>query len=388
MAVVTGARKTDNVTQAQRVIDMASEILLLEPDAAPLTVVTKSIYEGGRRKAANDTLFSWMEDELDARFGTVVGAQTSVDTSIEVTDGTIFKAESIVKVPSTGELLFVVSIATNTLTVVRGFAGTTAVAMVDTDPLYILATAEDENSTSQQARSTNPVKKDNYTQIFKTSVEASGSWLSSANITNTHDWDYQRKRRAIEHLKDIELAFLFGSPGTVAGTDGPRRTTGGVLHFATANNQSAGGTLTEAEWETFMRTLFRYGSTNKVVFASPLVVSVLNGFSSSKLQTVVGAETYGVKVMNLVSAHGEVKLIKHNLLEGAVYGGYAVAVDFANGEVAYRYLDGGPGGSRDTKLYVNRQTPDKDGRKDEWISECGLQFGQPKVHGVLTGVTG
>lgn len=390
MPDVTGARTTGNVEQAQRVIDMHKEILLLEPDAAPITVITKQIYNGGRRRAAMDPLFSWFEDELDVRFGTVSGAQTNVDTAIEVVDGTPFAAEQLVKNPRTGEVIFVTDVVGNTLTVERGAGASSGVAMNDQDDLYIIGVADEENSTSQTARTNNPAKVDNYTQIFKKSVEASESWRSSSNITNTHDWDYQRKKQAIEHLKDIELALLMGSPGTQAGTDGPRRFTGGILHYiGSVNNQDAGGSLTETEWETFMRTLFRYGSQNKVVFASPLLVSVLNGFSSSKLQTVVGATTYGVKVMNLVSAHGEVKLIKHNLLEGDTYSGYGVAVDFSAGEVAYRYLNGqGPGESRDTKLKTNRQSPDKDGRKDEWITECGLQFGQPKVHGLLTGVTG
>lgn len=391
MAVVTGARTSGNVLSAQRVIDMARDILLLEPDAAPITVITKSIENGGRTRAALDPLFSWMNDELDTRFATVNGAQNSAVTNLVVVSSDYIPTHSLVKVPRTGEIMSVTSKADSThATVVRGFAGTSAANLLDQDPLYVIGVAADENAQSETFVSTNPTKVDNYTQIFKKSVQASGSWLSSSNVTATHDWDHQRKKQAIEHLKDIELALLYGTPSTQAGiAEGPRRTTGGVLYYATQNNQDAGGTLTEAEWEQFLRTLFRYGSQNKTVFAAPLVVSVLNAYSSGKLVTSVGDETYGVKVMNLVSAHGEVKLVKHNLLEGAVYGGYAIAVDFANGDVQYRYLNGsGPGGSRDTKLYTNRQETDRDGLKDEWISECGLQFGLPKVHGVLTGVTG
>jgi hypothetical protein len=386
MAVVTNARTTSNVLAAQRVVDMADDILLLEPSAAPLTTITKRLAS----KPAVDPLFSWLNDELDSRFAVVNGGQSSTQNPITVDDSTIIPEHSLVKVPRTGELIYVSTKASDTtFAASRGYGGTTAAALLDDDPLYLIGVADEENSTSEVATSSNPTKVDNYTQIFKKSVQASGSWLSSSNITNTHDWSHQRKKQAIEHLVDIELAFLFGAASTVAGTDGPRRTTGGVLSFATQNNQDAAGTLTEAEWETFLRTLFRYGSQKKVVFASPLVISVLNAFSSGKLVTSVGDETYGVKVMNLVSAHGEVTLVKHNLLQGAVYGGYAIALDFGKGDLAYRFLNGsGPGGSRDTKLFTNRQAPDLDGRKDEWITEAGLQFGLPKVHGVLTGVTG
>jgi hypothetical protein len=383
---VSGARNTGNVLAAQRVIDMASEISLLEPDAAPLTVVTKRLSS----KAASDPKFSWLEDARNSDFATVNGDQASTITSLVVTDSSGVPAESLVQVPRTGEIMFVSAVPDSThLTVSRGYSGTTAAAVVDTDPLYLLGVAEDEGSTSQTAMTANPTQVDNYTQIFKKSVEASGSWLSSSNITSTHDWPYQQKKVGIDHLVDIERTFLFGGPSTQSGTDGPRRTTGGVLHYATQNNTAAGGTLSETAWETWLRTLFRYGGTKKTVFASPLVISVLNAYSSAKLVTSVGDTSYGVHVMNMMSPHGEVTLVKHNLLQGAIYGGYAIAVDFSNGNLAYRFLNGsGPGGSRDTKLYTNRQTPDRDGLKDEWITECGLQIMQPKLHGVLTGVTG
>jgi hypothetical protein len=247
MAVATGARTTGNVHQSQRVIDMHKEILLLEPDAAPLTVFLKQIYNGGRRVAAKDPLFSWFNDELEARFDAINNGAgyASGATSLVVDNGPVFPTESLVKVPRTGEVMFVSSVSTNTLTVVRGFGGTTAAALVDNDPLYVIGIADDEDSLSPDNRSENPTKVDNYTQIFKRSVRASGSWLSSSNITSVHDWDHQRKKVAIEHLKDIELSFLFGGPSTQAGTEGPRRTTGGVTHFATQNNQDAGGALSE-----------------------------------------------------------------------------------------------------------------------------------------------
>ena len=47
MADVTGERMTSNVAQSQRTIDLFPEIMLLEPEAAPITVVLRSIYNGG-----------------------------------------------------------------------------------------------------------------------------------------------------------------------------------------------------------------------------------------------------------------------------------------------------------------------------------------------------
>ena len=244
--------------------------------------------------------------------------------------------------------------------------------------MFVIGLVALEGDTSPTARTYNPSVVTNYTEIFRTSVEATGTWLSSSNESSPHDWAYQHKKKGIEHLKSIELAFLYGTSGEATVSSRNARTTGGVLSFATQNNTDAGGTLTETEWETWLRSLFRYGSQKRTVLASPLVISVLNAYSSSKLVTSVQDTVYGVKVMELVSAHGTVTLVRHNLLEGATYGGYAIALD----------LGDGPGGTRDTALKTNRQENDRDGQKDEWLTEVGLQFPQPKRHGVLTGVTG
>lgn len=395
MPDVTGQRQIDLIAQSQREIDLSKEILLLEPEAAPITVVLKQIYSGGRSRPAVDPKFSWFNDTLEGRFDAINnGAGYALGaTSVVVDNAALFSVEDLVYVPRTGEVLLVtaVSTGTQTLTIVRGVGATSGIALVDNDELYIIGTADTEGDTSVEARSDNPTLATNYTQIFKHSVKMSGSLLSASNMSSPHDWNHQRRKTGIEHLKDIELAFLFGSPAedesSTAG-QGPRRTSGGVLHFATQNNTNVGGALTEAVFETWLRSLFRYGSQNRTVFASALLLSVLNGFASTKLQTFVGAETYGVKVMNWVSPHGELKLVKHNLLEGTTLSGYGIALDWARSEIAYRYLKGdGPGGSRDTFLRPNVQAPDLDGRQDEWITECGLQVGLPKVHGVLKGVT-
>jgi hypothetical protein len=96
-----------------------------------------------------------------------------------------------------------------------------------------------------------------------------------------------------------------------------------------------------------------------------------------------------VRVQTYYSPHGTLNIVKHNLLEGE-QSGNAYVVDFVAGNVQYRYLDGSgaPGGSRDTRLYTDRQNPGTDGQRDEIISEVGLQCGLPKTGGRLTGVAG
>lgn len=387
MAVVTGQRTTAAVASSQRVIDLQKEILLLEPNEAPLTVISQRTKKGTLRERCSDVQFSWHNDESEVRFGAVNNGAgyASTATSVVVADGTLFAAGDVVVVPRTGEQVLVTAVSTNTLTVTRAWGTTTAAALVDTDPLLIIGTSQVEGAASPTARTQNPTKVDNYTQIFRESVEASGSWMSSSNMSTPHDWPYQHKKKAIEHLKEIEYTGLFGSPKS-----GTQRSTGGLLNFLTSNGQDMGGTMTETELETWLRTLSRYGSGTYTVFAAALPISVINNFSVGRLHTQVDDTTYGVKIMEYISAHGVLQLVKHKLLEGAIYGGYMIAVDFkSDNTMKYRFLNGdGPGPSRDTKLLTNRQAPDVDGQKDEWLTEQGWQVGRPKTGGVATGITG
>lgn len=388
MATTYGQRTTGNISAVQRRIDLTSKILRLEPDASPLTVITRQM-KNNRMKTTNSQ-FRWVETERLTRFDAVNNATGYVSgaTSIIVDTGAVFGAGTLVKVPRTGEVFEVTSVSTNTLTVVRGI-GTSSAAIVDNDPLYILGRSAEEGGVSLQPIANDPTTVDNYTQIFKRTVEISGTAGSETNDTNPHDWTFQHEGEALEHMVDMETSFLYGKPGTATSSNGkPVRYTGGALHYANQNGVAAGGTLTEAGFETFLRGAFRYGSNKKLLLASPLLVSVLNNFSQTKLQTKVGDDTYGVSITKWTSPHGVVNIAKHNLLEGATYGGYGVLLDLGRGNVSYRYLDGGPLGSRDTKLLRGRQENDRDGQRDEWITEAGLQFGQAKTHAVLSGVTG
>jgi len=399
MPAITGQRRTDNIAAFQRPVDMADPILNpeYEPAESPLLVFTKQIYNGGRRTAAIDPLFNWAEYPADVHIDAInnVGGYATGATSLVVDTGDLFYAGCTFIVPRTGEIIRVTGVATNTLTVVRAQGGTTAAAILDDDPLFIMGFAAEEGDMAPAARTRNPVKKTNYTEIFRDSVQESGSERSSANETSPHDWDFQVANKAREHKVNIEKAFWFGGASEITGPNGGKiRYTGGAFSFITQNRMDAGqapgtaGQLVEDEVETFLRTNMRFGSKKKVWFVSPLVLSVLNKFSSSKIQTAVADTVYGVQVMRWLSAHGEVALVKNDLFQGP-YAGYAALIDFNKGSVAYRYLGapGAPGESRDTKLHENIQENARDGRMDEYLTECGLQLGPPEVHGLMFGVT-
>jgi hypothetical protein len=169
MATVTGPRGTGNISADQRSIDMGQRITLLEPDASPLTVLSKRI----RTDSAIDPKFNWLEDARDPRFSATAAGVTNVATSFAVTagQGSYFAQYDLVQNTRTGEIFRVSSVATDTLTIVRGVgSGGTGTAMNSGDELLLLSSAQPEGDTSKPSRTSNPAKQLNYTEIFPYSV--------------------------------------------------------------------------------------------------------------------------------------------------------------------------------------------------------------------------
>jgi hypothetical protein len=379
-ALVTGQRATNTIEQQQRRIDMASEILMLEPDQSPLTVITKNI----SKVRTKNPKFSWMEDELEPRFDQINNGAgyASGATSIVVDNGAFFRVQHVVYVPRTGESMLVTAVATNTLTVVRG-VGSTAQALLDNDEVLITSTAQPEGDASLVARSRNPVPVFNYTQIFREPWDETETTLHS-EFEGEDDWDHQALKHGIEHAKNIEYALMVGHPSEDT-TANARRTTGGFKHFVVTNATDAGGVFTETELFAALRPSFRYGAKEKWGLASQLSVDVMNGFPRGKLEIRQTEKTFGLRVMQYISPHGTLNLVTHYLLEGSTLGGQIWILD--TDVVKYRFLQN-KRGSRDTHIRTEIQNNDVDGRKDEYLTESGLQFGLEKRHGYIFGITG
>lgn len=380
MAEIVGARGTGNIEQGIRKPDIASVVAELEPESAPLTVLTNRL----GKKPTTDPTFKWWEDELAPRFDAINNGAGYNDsaTSIVVDNGPYFGEDYLVLVTRTEELLRVTAVSTNTLTVVRG-VGSTAAAILDDDELLITGVAQQEGATSLPGRSSNPVEKVNYTQIERTPYEATGTLIHSNQWTNPHDWDRQAKHAGIEHAKNLEYDYLFGRPSVNTGGTHPRRTTGGVYHFLSTNQTDASGQLTEAEFFAALRPAFRYGKKTKLALGAQLPIDVLNAYARGRLQIQQGEDTYGLAVMRYVSPHGVINLVTHYLLEGA-YDGDILILDLD--QIKKRYL-ANEKGSRDTHNRPNIQENDRDGRKDELLTESGLQFGQERTHARIYGIT-
>jgi hypothetical protein len=378
-------RDTNTVLAARLKIDMSERIALLQPSATPFVTFLKRAQ--GNKEVATNPKFSWLEDDLGARWDAInaVAGFTDADTKLIVDHGEYFSVGDTVKVPRTGEVLLVTVINpdgdnTDEITVTRAFGTTTAAALVDNDPLVIIGNANQEGGASRTIKSTTEVEAYNYCQIFKTTFGLTNTAIAT-DMYGGPDLAYQQKKKGIEHMIDMARAFYFGQLKADVTGDHPRRATKGLLAFLTSNNYDASGALTKDEFDQgICEYVFLKGSKEKLALCSARVLSVINGWAESKLQTKQGDDTFGLAVTEYISPFGKLNLVHEPLFEGAVYGGYAAFIDVEN--VKYRPLKG-----RDTTLETNVQANDVDGRTDQYLTEAGLEVRLPATHALLTGVT-
>lgn len=381
MTVVTGTRDTRNITQNKIVVDMSDTIALLQPNAEPFMSFMKIAKRN--TEAARNPKFEWLEDDLLPRWDAINNGAgyDNAATSMVVDNGSYFTVNDIVKVPRTGEVMRVTAVSANTLTVVRGYGVTAAAAINDDDPLVIIGNANQEGAGTRVLKSTLEVPKYNLTQIFKTPFGVTNT-ENATKMYGGKDLSYQQMKAGVQHKIDMARAFMYGERKEDVSGAKPMRTTGGLLSFLSKNNYDAGGQLTQTEFDNnISEVVFKYGSKEKILLASARLLSVINSWALGKLEVNNLAKEYGLEIFKYITPFGVYNIMNYqHILEGAVYGGYGVVIDPE--AVKYRPLQG-----RDTKLETNIQANDEDQRKDQYITEAGLEVRNPEKHAVLTGVT-
>jgi hypothetical protein len=380
MAAVQGGRGTGNVESSKIVVDMADMAFEQDKNIASLLSVlsaNKSVESCHRPK------YEWREFVPLAREDTLAEALDTSETGVDVTDGTLYLPDDIIFVPASGELMSVTSIATNTLTVVRGWGGTSGTAASSGDAVFILGQAKMEGSSVPAQRSASESAVFNYTQINRTPVDITAT-LMATELYGEKERTLQRRRQLNLHKQDIERAFIFGYKEEITSGTHPRRTTGGFIE-RTASNAAASlptwSVITYQNWVALGQEVMRYPDASpdrsKLVLCGATLLAAINRAWEGQIQLETKETSYGLKTKNIVSDFGEFNLAVHWLLSGTTYGKKGLVVDTKL--IKRRFLQG-----RDLQLHVDVHDRDYDGVKDEYLSETGFQLMQPAAHGVIT----
>ena len=195
---------------------------------------------GDPMREAASTHHEWLEDELLPNKDTINDStytDPSTDTDFVVDNGSRFRVGDQIQVEGSEELMLVTGINSNTLTVVRGYAGTTAEDLADNQVINILGNAALEGADKPSARFTNRSRCGNYTQIFTATVEVSGTDMAASQLGLSDEMDYQKQERLRELLRDLENTVVNGGQPTSnpEGGGSVRRSMKGISQHLSTN---------------------------------------------------------------------------------------------------------------------------------------------------------
>lgn len=394
MAIV-GLRHTDNFSPSEvRPKDWREGILLQYPNGEfPLFALTSQM----KKESVTDPEFNWFEKRLDARRLNVASQADTVATTITVTkDAKVVVAKTLLYVEATKEILFVTTDPTSdtSLTVSRGAAGTVAATIPANAKILVIGTAFEEASLPPTGQAYDPFRRYNYTQIFRRTLEISGT--AKEIDLRTGDALKEAKREALEYISiDIERSFWFGNRYQDTYQGKPRRFMGGVLSQLSDSNIFDASKKEDGvsfdDLEAYMKDLFKYGSSEKMVFSGDLALLTIQRIIRQEpgctWTFTPQTKEYGMNVSRLVTPFGTLVWKTCPLFSQSTsdlsgdkpaYGfdSYAFVLDMAR--VKYVYLK-----NRDLKYQPNLTETGLDGEKSGYICECSIKIEQLENHGLI-----
>jgi hypothetical protein len=215
--------------------DVSDLIGIISPYETPLLDAL-----GDPMREATSTHHEWLEDELLPNKDAINDStytDPAADTQFVVDNGGRFRVGDQIQVEGSEELMLVTAISTNTLTVVRGYAGTTPENLADNQVINILGNAALEGADKPDVRFTNRVRCGNYTQIFTAAVEVSGTDMAAGHLGLADEMDYQKQERLRELLRDLENSVINGGQpsSNPEGSGSIRRSMKGILKHLSTN---------------------------------------------------------------------------------------------------------------------------------------------------------
>jgi len=378
MAAIQGLRGTGQFTSDFRPKNYRELYTLLEPNGnAPLNALLSMTSS----ESTDDPEYKNFRDELPDRKLTVNGAVASTSTTsitIDAGNDNLFAVKGTMIVnASTGEVMRCTADSTATgLTVERNIGGTSH-QIADNAELFIAGTAFEEGATSPTGVSFDASVASNFTQIFRTAFKVTET-LRATNL-RTGDKEDEMATKALKlHMQDIERAMFFGKKHESNGsTSQPLRFTGGLTTTMSSviDRSTASNTMTEDQFDrALIEDVFAFGSKQKIMFCGAKVAGHLQKFGKNRWQPTQVEGTYGVNVTQYSTFAGDLMVHLHpQFRQVPGMDNAAVILDFPY--LKYRFMEG-----RDTALLRDRQATDEDAVKHEYLTECGLELLQDKVH--------
>ncbi len=312
-------------------------------------------------------------------------AANNTATSITVDKGAVVEPSSVIINTKTNEYMFVSAVSGNTLTVVRGFAESTAAAVTQNDELLYLGTAKKEGSLAPNPKYRRGVPRMNYSQIFRNGWGTTRTAEYIKFITGNKATE--NKEDAVSmHAQDIEMALLLGrkSLNQVDGSE-VLSTMDGLMSIVKNNTALAAAATLDSiqEWMYSNFETCPEGVPNeRVVMTSLNVLYILNKLireaGSSYYPIGTATKVYGLDVYALqLPGMQEVKILAHPLFSQTESLSKSMLI-YHPGLIKIGYM---------TDAEIKDATPvGMDGQANVITSELTLEYADENTGGVLSNI--
>ena len=340
-------------------------------------------------------LYHFVEDDIlpastqiNAAAGYAVGITTLV-----VDDARLFIVNSAITVTRTLESMRVTAVtySTNTIEVVRGWNGTTAVALVDNEILMATVAHLPEGADANEGTGRVPEKEQyNYTFFYSESVKVTDVQRSAAMIPNvngtpgTLEWEVMQKM--FEVKRKLNKALIFDHRGTTTTADGTIYSGQGFVHYIEQNVLNLGEqneTLTWPNLSSWLDIMFEptASSSEKIGFVGNWLFAALQRMSRDM---VAPTEKYfhpvlQVDMIDITTESGNtVKFARDkwgfSTTDGL--GGWGIVVDMGHAWLR-QYNDWPMTWRKEIQASVSHI------RQDEIFGSASLELHHPEVHGYI-----
>lgn len=320
---VKGVFTSDAGIVGDRRTDFASSLLQLMPTGtAPFFALTSGMRSG----SISSTITTWFEENhLSGR--ALVNNNAGVADTLVVDDASWITPGQIYFVETTGEYVYITAVSGNTLTVVRGFGGTTPSAIDGTGtavPMQRISNAHEEGSSKPNSVTNLGYPVFNYTQIFRTPWDLT----RTARRSEFYTGDRVAKSRAdalLFHSEDIERSIIWGRRSQGVQNGKPFRTMNGIIPLIVTNAEVQSSDVSYTDLRDFLEGIFAVNVKGKpnerIAFCGNTVIGVIDSIvlHHSHMNISVGQTEFGMNVRKWMTPYGDISLMTHPLMNESPY---------------------------------------------------------------------
>ena len=392
MSGIAGLRGSGDWGTDERPKNFREGILRFNPNGtAPIFALTS---KAGSRTVDDPEYSWWCEGNVLTRLQ-VNGALVAGDTLVTVDSAdpaistlganlgtaTNLKPGDILLVEPTSdnatfnhELLEVDNVVSDTQFTVRRAAGGTSAASIANDQwLLLIGSAYAEGTGVPRAVSRNPIKNNNYIQIFKDTYELTGT-ADNTNTRTNNGYSEDKKRKSFKHAQDIEWTIMFGRKAETTGDNGkPKRFAGGLREFIPSANVTVfAAPVTPSLFLDALAPVFDFDTgagDQRIGFAgNQALIELSKIFANEVIYNVTGTvKNYGMDFTEFRMPNGTLMMKSHPLLSRhSLYKKSMFVLDFDS--IKYVKQKGRPDGTPKDDV----QQKDEDVRRGFIQSDMGL----------------